>query len=210
MNKRYLTSLLSFGGKGICAFIINYWLANNLSVEEFALWATVFSFGMILIVVADFGVGQLVLTKLHENNLAVVGDRRLMTNSLAATAILSTLILLPTSFLFSFYDFFVGLKWKLLLFSVILFRVILIPYGAVLAAQDRYHERKSIEFISYAIGAIFILWATKVEADISTMLLGMNLIITLGFLAIGVRAANLCGTGVQIKLIKFCLSLIHI
>lgn len=203
MNPRYLISLLSFGSKGICAVLINYWLANNLSIEEFALWATVFSFGMILSV-ADFGVGQLVLTTLHEKNPATEGDNRLMTNSVATMAILSTLILLVTSILFSFHDFLHGIRWKYLIITIILLRLIMIPLGAVLSAQDRYHERKFIEAISYAIGAIFILIATKAGADISTMLLGMNLSITCGSLVTGVRAAQLGATGVEYKSIKFC------
>jgi hypothetical protein len=201
VNTRYLTSLLSFCGKGICAFMINYWLANNLRVEEFALWATVFSFGMILSV-ADFGVGQLILTTLHEKNLAVAGDSRLMTNAVTAMAVLSTLILLLTSFLFLFSDVLAEIRWKILIVSVILFRLVLIPFGAVLSAQDRYHERKFIEAISYGLGAIFILWATKVEADVSTMLLGMNFFITLGVLAIGLRAVRLGGARVEFKSIK--------
>ncbi len=203
LNTKYLTSIFSFGGKGICALMINYWLANSLTVEEFALWATLFSFGMILSV-ADFGVGQLVLTTLHEKNIATVGDNKLMTNSVVTMVILSVSILSLTSFLFSFYDFFGGVKWKLIIVSMILFRLVLIPFGAVLSAQDRYHERKFIEAISYAFGAIFILWAIKAKLDISTMLLGMNFFITLGSLAMGVRAAKLGGTKVEIQSVNLC------
>lgn len=203
VNKRYITGLLSFCAKGVCAFMINYWLANSLRVEDFALWATVFSFGMILSV-TDFGVGQLVLTTLHEKNLAVVGDSRLMTNSVVTMVIVSTSILLLTSILFALYDFFGGMKWKLVIVSIILFRLVLIPFGAVLSAQDRFHERKFIEAISYAVGAIFILWGTEVKVDVSTMLLGMNFFITLGSLVIGVRAIKLSGARIEKESIKIC------
>jgi hypothetical protein len=58
-------------------------------------------------------------------------------------------------------------------------------------AQGRYHERKLIEAVSYGFGALFIFLGTRWRADVSTLLLGMNVIITLGSLATGLRAARL-------------------
>ena len=203
VNTRYLTSLLSFGCKGICAVAINYWLANSLRVDDFALWATIFSLGMILSV-GDFGVGQLVLTSIHENNLAESGDNSLLTNSVAAMAILSTLILLLTFLFLTFYHVPYDIKWIISIVLLILFRLIVIPYGAVLSAINRYHERKFIEAVNYAICALFILLSIKLKADVFTMLLGMNFLLTLGSLAIGVRAARVGGLRFEIARIQYC------
>lgn len=201
-NGPFVVSVLSFGTKGICAFMITYWLANSLTVDNFASWAIVFSFGMILSV-ADFGVGQLVLTTLHESDLAVAGDVKLMTQSVTAMALLSTLMLLLTSIVLLFHDFLGGIRWKYFIVFLILLRLIFIPFGAALSAHDRYHERKLIEAVSYALGAVFILWGVTRQADVSTLLLGMNLFITLGSVAMGVRAARLGVARVQLRSIAF-------
>jgi hypothetical protein len=153
MNTRYVTSLVSFGTKGVCAFVITYLLANSLPVDEFALWATIFSFGMILSV-ADLGVGQLVLTTLHENDQAVVGDTRLMTNAVAAMAILSTILVLLTFVALMFYDFLDGIRWKHLIISVILLRLIFIPFGAVLSISSRCINAAPGNELPYHVGII--------------------------------------------------------
>ncbi len=192
VNRRrsYAIALGSFGVKGLCAFAITYRLANNLSASDFALWSTMFSFGMILSV-ADMGVGQLVLTTVHENRIRGIVDRRLMANAVFAMLTLSLMLLILMIGIFSWHDALAGVRWKNLLIALILFRLVMIPAGAFLSALERYYERKVAEAISYVVGAGFVFWGIHARADVSTLLLGLNAIITLGSVGIGVRAHKL-------------------
>jgi hypothetical protein len=184
----YLVSVLSFGCKGIAAFLITYWLANALKPADLAAWAAIFSFGMILSV-ADFGVGQLVLTTLHERNASPCDETALMTNAVAVMSVVSLLLLLATSVAIECTNLLVGIRWAIPLVAVILLRLVLIPYGAFLQAVERYHERKIAEAIAYLLAAIFV--RTGIATSVSGLLLGVNAIITLGSVGLALRARHL-------------------
>jgi hypothetical protein len=188
-TKGYATALISFGVKGLCSIVITYLLANYLMAGEFAIWATLFSFGAIL-GVAELGVSQLILTTLHERNIDDIDIERLVSNSIVAMVVLSIMLLLITSVVFS-WQHVLQVRWRTLLLATILLRIIANPYGAYLSALERYHERKLAEAISYAAAAVFIWWGVIFHADLSTLLLGMNIIITLGAVPVVARAVAL-------------------
>lgn len=188
--RKYVVTTGSFVAKGICAFVINYCVANRLSVEHFALWSTFFSFGTILSV-ADCGLGQLVLTTLHEQKRAETGDARLLSNSVAGLGVLSTVAFLCVLALFAYGNAFAGISWKEAIVALIVFRLVAIPYGAVLSAQDRFHERKLIESLSYAAAGAFIWAACRMGWGVSAMLFGLNAVVSLGAFATCVRASAL-------------------
>ncbi len=185
-----MASLLAFGAKGLLALAITYWLANALSVEDFALWATVFSLGMILSV-ADFGVGQLVLTTFHERPRSGSENVRLLTNAVAGMALLSGGLFVVGCVAIASGQWLGGVRWSYVVMLLIVARLVFIPYGAVLSAHERYHERRVIEAASYALGAVFIWWSTRTGASVALMLLGMNACLTLGSLVTAGRAAQL-------------------
>lgn len=192
MNRReaYITALASFGAKGLCSFAITYMLANSLKPQDFGLWAAMFSFGTILSV-ADLGIGQLILTSFHEKGIRDFDEDRLVTNAVVAMVILGVLVWLLTSIVFSVRHVLENVRWRELLVATILLRLVFIPHGAFLMARERFHERKLVEAASYSIAAGFVLWGIRARADISTLLLGMNVVLTLGSLTIAVRARQL-------------------
>lgn len=190
LDGRHTVSILSFLSKGAFTFLITYWLANALSVGEFATWATLLSLGVILSI-ADLGVGQLVLTTLHEGTPTASEKAILMTNATFAMSLVALLVFVLGLLLLPFHDFLAGIRWKALLLSSILLRLVFIPAGAALSAQNRYHERKLIEAMSYAAGCIFVFFGLRLAFGLSELLIGMNVILTLGSVALGVRAAAL-------------------
>lgn len=186
----YLISLAAFTAKGICAFAITYVLANNLSVVEFGLWATMFSIGSVL-GVSELGVGQLILTTFHERRVWDEDADQLVSNAVAAMVVLALVVLLMTSVIFSWQHVLAAVRWRFPLLAIILLRLVAVPYGAYLSALERYHERRLAEAASYGLGAGFIYWGVVTGADLSTLLLGMNAILTLGSLALIARARRL-------------------
>jgi len=189
-RRAYITALVSFGVKGICAFFITYLLANSLDARDFALWATLFSFGTIL-GVAELGVGQLILTTFHEKKVRNVTDEQLASDSVAAMVVLSAVVLMISSLLLSWMHLLDDIRWRELLLATILVRLVVVPHGAYLSALERYHERKLAEALSFAASALFIFWGVRENLDVSTLLLGMNVIVTLGSFSIAVRATRL-------------------
>jgi O-antigen/teichoic acid export membrane protein len=188
LRSAYALSLVSFGVKGVSSLFVTYLVANGLSVAEFGLWSTMFSLGIVFSV-ADFGVGQLIVTRYHEGRLAGVGDRQLLTKAVLAMALFAGVLLIFGSFAVQRGEL-ARVNWKPLLLFVIVMRLVLIPYGAVLAAHAKYHERKAIEAIAYAVGGVFILVSMNAHASVSVLLMGMNVAITAGSVGIAVRARS--------------------
>ena len=185
-----LTSLISFVVKGASALIVAFLLANTLKPDDFALWAATFSWGVMLSV-ADLGVGQLVLTTVHERGLTDARERRLLTNAVAAMLIAGASLFLVAVGVSSIHPLLEGVRGRYVLFGMIALRLVGIPYGAVLSAQSRFHERKAMEAGSYVAGALFIGWCTWASASLSVMLLGMNGLLTLASVGIAIRATAL-------------------
>ena len=190
LSRAYSISAVAFVIKGLSAFGVTYLLANQLLPTQFALWSSTFSIG-ILLSVADLGIGQLVLTTLHEKTLAKDAERRLLSNAVAAMVLLSSALLILLATLFAFTPLLENVPARAACVALILVRLTLIPHGAVLLAHGRFHERKAIEAASYAVGALFIGWAVWADAGFAVMLLGMNAILTLGSVAVVIRAMSL-------------------
>lgn len=190
IDARYAISVAAFLSKGAFTFLITYWLANHLSLDEFATWATLFSLGVILSI-ADLGVGQLVLTTFHESSLTNQEKAVLITNSTFTMTLIAVVVLGIALLLLPFHDFLDGIRWKVLLLALILLRLVFIPAGAAIASQNRYHERKVIEALSYAAGCIFVFVGLRLALGLSELLIGMNAFLTLGSLALGLRAYSL-------------------
>jgi uncharacterized membrane protein YjfL (UPF0719 family) len=195
-NRAYIISLASFVAKGGCALLITYWLARGLSVTDYAAWATMSSVGMILSV-ADFGAGQLVLTGIHERRRHGTSADGLLSNAVASMLLLSAALLVVGSFVLRRFDVLRGVHGQLLLLLVILPRIVLIPFGAVLSAHDRYHERKVFEAFSYAFAAMFVYVCLRRQANFTTMLIGVNVLISMGSAAVAVRARSITADAVS-------------
>jgi hypothetical protein len=157
---------------------------------ELALWATVLSVGTILSV-ADFGVGQLILTTMHERGAESAGERQLVAGSVVAMTILALSLLAIATLAFAFGHLLEGVRWRTLLVGVILLRLLLIPYGAFLMALERYHERKMAEALAYTIAAAMVVTGLSLGWSVSLHLLVLNTIVTLGAVGIGLRAWHL-------------------
>lgn len=190
LPRAYVTALASFCVKGVFAFVITYLLANSLSARDYALWATLFSLGTML-GVAELGVGQLILTTLHEKKGRDIADEQLISDSVVAMFILSAFVLLVSSVLMSWMHILDDIRWRVLLLGTIAIRLIVVPHGAYLSALERYHERKLAEALSLLASALFVLWGVRARVDVSTLLLGVNILITLGSFSIAVRATHL-------------------
>jgi len=188
---KYAIGGLSFGAKGLFAFAINYLLANSLATDDFAHWSSIFSLAMVLSV-ADFGVGQLVLTTVHETKAKGAERGRLLANAVAAMAAIGAGLMAVAVAGVVLLGLLAGIRWKLALVAVILLRLPFIPFGAVLAAEDRFHERKVAEAASYALGGVLVTAGVVFGASVSTLLLAMNAAITAGAVALLFRAGN-CG-----------------
>jgi hypothetical protein len=188
---KYAIGGMSFGAKGLIAFAINYLLANCLATGDFARWSSIFSLAMVLSV-ADFGIGQLVLTTVHETRARGAERGRLLANAVAAMVAVSICLLATAGAAVALLGLLAGIRWKFVLVAVILLRLPFIPFGAVLAAEDRFHERKVAEATSYAVGGALVAAGVAFGAGVSTLLLAMNAAITAGAMALRFRAGD-CG-----------------
>ena len=190
MNNRvkYAVSGLSLAGKAGCAFAIQYLLVNRLDVSAFAAWATVLSLG-VLISVSDLGIGQYVMTSLigrldDEAFVAeILGNSIVVAMLLTAGAGILMYALLP--------QFGAVVGW--LLAYVVAARIVFIPFSAHLLAAGRYHERKFVEFISYAASALLVAGALARELDLVFILLAFNFALSASGILIALRSAQLRG-----------------
>lgn len=182
---QYLTSLFSLGGKAACAFVVQYYLVNTLSAPDFALWATVLSL-CVLVSIFDLGIGQYIMTGLISRDNDREHTAVLLSNGLLLSSFLGVLAGATMFMLLGQFDW----KASALISGIIAIRVVLIPFSAHLFALGRYHERKLIEFLSYALSLVAVVLLGDPERIVGVLVL-FNVSLTMGSVLIALRSTSL-------------------
>jgi len=189
VNRRiaYAVAIGSFGAKSLFAFTITYLVGNFLTKEDYGVWAIIFSISMIL-GVSELGVGQLILTTLHERQVTQSEADRLVKNALVLMAVLTSILMTILFVILWLTNPLDRVRWPTVIFAVILLRLMTVPHGAYLSAIERYHERKLVDAVVYAVCACLIAWGVTARWSLTALLIGMNVVLTLGSIAILFRA----------------------
>lgn len=193
-----IISLAAFGVKGAASVAVSIFLANKLGASEFALWSAVFSFGIVLSL-ADLGIGQLLLTSFFEGNFKGRDPEVMLWNAVAAMSMLAAALLFCAPAALRSSPAIADLPGVFPITALIVLRLPLIPFGAMLSAAARFHERKVIEAASYVVGATAVAVATQFGTSLALMLVLMNGAITGGSVLAAARAVSLSPAGLRIR-----------
>jgi hypothetical protein len=184
MKKQLATSVSSFIVKGICALVVSYMVASSFAVEEFALWSVIFSLGMLLSV-SDLGIGQYIVTTYlssyknkEEFEQEVITSLQLI---FAIFIIISVGMLASKGLLLNQYE----LTAQLIM--VVLFRLLIIPFGAYMQALGYYYERKLIEALGYCVLVFYVYVSIEGVAHYNIIMYS-NVILTCSLLLVVFRA----------------------
>ena len=202
MKQELLISSVSFLIKGISALYINYIIINYLSTGDFALWAILFSIG-ILLSVADFGAGQLILSSFTTDNISDFQKNTLYSNSFFLISILSIIVTVFSGFIYYTIEIKINFELFIYVYFIVIFRVFLIPHGAFLQSLGKYYERKFFESASYALSLLYIIYGTNNNYNLFQLLIGMNLFISLSSVAVYFRSNALGSPKISIRYYKY-------
>jgi O-antigen/teichoic acid export membrane protein len=201
-SKKILTiSVLSFLVKGGCALYINYLIINYLSFSDFGVWAILFSVA-VLLSVADFGAGQYVLTTFTSKKLTKNEKDIAFSNSFLLICLICVIVTIVGGCIIFFTKLDENPLIILSLYIAIVYRIVVIPYGAYLQSQGRYYEKKLFEAISYMLSLIFIILGIEYQFSLMQLLLGMNAFISLSSVIVHYRAKQLNSPIVSLEHVK--------
>ncbi|NQV77612.1 MAG: hypothetical protein HQ490_04575 [Lutibacter sp.] len=165
-NSDSLWSSLFHVLKSVIVLYLNWIILSNLNVQNYVLWSVTSSL-LIVATASDFGIGQYTVTKLihaNENDWA-----RILIESLLAIVPLSIV-----AFLFVFLSMTGGWEFKLIMASLLVLRILTIPFGAFLNAKNKFKVRKILEFVSYVLGTIVISILLYFKGSVYQLLIALN------------------------------------
>ena len=198
LKKELIVSVVSFLIKGGCALYINYLIINYLSFEDFGSWAVLFSVA-VLLSVADFGIGQYLLTNFVSRSLTHEKKTSMFSNSFFLIIIICIVlsIVFLGGYLFIDSDFHPISIFAL--YFIVLYRIAVIPYGAYIQSLGKYYERKLIEAVAYILSLFFVSIAITSNFSLIQLLIGMNVFISFSSAVIYFRAKQLNAPAVSLK-----------
>jgi len=182
-------SFVGFALKAICALVLSWMAANNLPVDEFAIWAVFFSISMVLSG-GDLGVGQYILTYMASSD----DDSSTFTihffNGLSTLIVLSVPVFALGLIMVESKGF--EIAFALPLCILVALRIPLIAYGAFMQVQNRIHEKRLLDAAPYclAIPIMYIMYSNDV--GVYSQLLVINLLLTFGGIVI-MQRCNVLG-----------------
>ena len=180
-------SISAFAAKAIFAFVLNWMAANYLSVEAFSLWATFFSFAMVLSA-GDLGVGQYILTFMVESEDNI--QRNFHFNSGLSALFFLTFPVLLISIIFVYFSRMDNYFGALLCVLLVL-KLPLIAYSSLLQVKGRLHEKRIFDAIPYVLAVPMSYALHLFDASVYVQLLAINTLLLGGGILTFVRCLYL-------------------
>jgi hypothetical protein len=145
-----IVSIFFHGFKSLVVLFINWIVLKNLNSYDYATWSITSSILMIA-TASDLGIGQHTVTIL-------IHAKKESRKSILINACIAISPLFLLSFGFVYLSLSGAVYYVFLMALFVSFRLFSIPFGALLNATNNFKIRKIIEFITYVIAAIAILF----------------------------------------------------
>jgi hypothetical protein len=170
-------SFVGFALKAICALALSWMAANNLPVDEFAIWAIFFSISMVLSS-GDLGVGQYILTYMASSDDDSSAFAMHFFNGLSSLIVLSAPVFVLGLIIAKSRGFEIAFAFPLCI--LVASRIPLIAYGAFMQVQNRIHEKRLIDSAPYCLAIPIMYIMYSYDVGVYSQLLVINLLLTLG------------------------------
>lgn len=164
--------VLALGFKAGIGFILNLVIWKKFNSNDFITWSILYYLG-IFTSLSDFGIGQyLVKENYYKLNIQQIK------NSLALICIIVTSLFL-TTYLTAVFCFHEYLFFIVAITGILLFRILFVPFSAVIVAKSDFYLKKIIEAVALLIGGILLFIFYYIGKKVETLILAYNLGVTL-------------------------------
>ena len=185
-------SVLLHGLKALVALFLNWMVLRFFAVDDFVVWSVTSSI-LVVATASDFGIGQYTVTKL------INSDRSEWARHISES--LGTLI--PLALAAGVFVFLAlseaSLAYKAAMASMLVGRVVTIPFAAVLNAVNQFKIRKAIELAAYLVAAIGMGVVAWTGVNIRWALVILNITFLLGGVLTVFAAARYISLGQSLK-----------
>ena len=176
-------SVLLHGLKALVALFVNWMVLRYFAVDDFVVWSVTSSI-LVVATASDFGIGQYTVTRL------INSDRSEWARYISES--LGTLV--PLALAAGLFVFLalseLSLFYKAAMASMLVGRVVTIPFAAVLNAVNQFKVRKAIELAAYVVAAIGVGAVAWTGANIRWALVVLNVTFLFGGLLTVLAAAR--------------------
>lgn len=160
-------SLLQHAAKSVVALILNWLVLAQFSSADYVAWSVTCSV-IAVATASDLGIGQYAVTRLIHSDpkswAGIVGETLVALLPLALVSMIFVFVFINGQ----------SVQYQLAMSVMLGFRILTIPFGAVLNAVNQFKIRKMIETGVYVLALVLIAAAARDQLAIETALLIFN------------------------------------